>query len=113
MSNLTQEEQILTELKNAGLMGLHPTYFIESLHIFQYNARINGLRKRFNCECKNGLKCCSSEHIVNRRLPNGTTKFFYENTSVNWEEVRQNTIRQRDKDRDKDLIINSSQMALI
>jgi hypothetical protein len=109
MTNLTQEEQILQALKNAGTMGVYPTYIIESLHIFQYSARINGLRKRFNCECKNGVHCCSSEHIINRRLPNGTTKFFYENTSVDWEKKRQEAI----KERDTDPIINSDQMALI
>lgn len=97
MTNLTQEEQILLELKKAGSIGLHPTFIIEVLHIFQYSARINGLRKRFNCECKNGVHCFSSEHIINRRLPNGTTKFFYENTAKDWEKERQDMIKKRDE----------------
>jgi len=107
MTNLTQEEQILLELKKAGSIGLHPTFIIEVLHIFQYSARINGLRKRFNCECKNGVHCFSNEHIINRRLTNGTTKFFYEKTGTDWEKVRQDTIKERDT------IINSDQMALV
>lgn len=85
---------ILVELKRAGIMGLHPTYIIESLHIFQYNARINGLRKRFGCECKNGVHCISEEHIINRRLPDKTTKFFYEKSDRNWEGMRREVIQQ-------------------
>lgn len=93
MNTHTQEETILMELKNAGLMGLHPTYLIESLHIFQYNARINGLRKRFGCECKNGVHCYAEEHIINRRLPDKTTKFFYEKTAREWEKYRQEVVQ--------------------
>lgn len=109
MANLTQEEQILTELKKAGAMGLHPTYIIEVLHIFQYSARINGLRKRFNCECKNGVHCMSDEHIVNKRLGNGTTKFFYENTTKDWEKERQEVIKKRDETP----VITSDQLSFI
>ena len=109
MTNLTQEDRILVELKNAGSMGLHPTFIIEILHIFQYSARINGLRKRFNCECKNGVHCFSNEHIINERLKDGTTKFFYEDASTNWEKVRVDAI----KERDAGPIINSNQLSLV
>ncbi len=98
MIKLTQENAILEELKKAGSMGLHPSCFIEFLHIYQYSARINGLRKRFNCQCKNGVHCVSSEHIINRRLPNGTTKFFYEKSpDINWEGMRKEIIQKRDE----------------
>lgn len=75
----TQEEQILKALKeHEG--GVHPTHFIQRLYIYQYNARINGLRTRFGCECKNGSTYCrANEHIRNKRLKDGTTKFFYRN----------------------------------
>lgn len=109
MTNLTQEDRILTELKKAGSSGLHPTYIIETLHIFQYSARVNGLRKRFNCQCKNGVRCISDEHIVNRRMPGGTTKFFYENTTKDWEKERQEVIRKRDEEP----VINSNQLSFL
>lgn len=109
MTNLTQEDQILLELKKAGSMGLHPTFIIEVLHIFQYSARINGLRKRFNCQCKNGVHCSSDEHIVNKRLPDGTTKFFYENNIIDWEKMRREAI----KERDEVPFISSDQLKLV
>jgi hypothetical protein len=93
MSKLTQEEKILKALKE-NPDGLHPTYFIADLHIFQYSARINGLREQFNCSCKNGYTCVSTEHIINRRLPNGTTKFYYKKTAgPDWEALRQEAIQ--------------------
>lgn len=80
MAALSQEDLILRSLKMAGRAGLHPTYFIETLHIFQYNARINGLRSKFGCSCKNGRKYCGArEHIINFELSNGTTVFEYRN----------------------------------
>jgi len=94
MTNLTQEQLILSELKKAGSMGLHPTYLIESLHVFQYNRAINTIRKWFNCECKNGVHCISEEHIINRRLPDGTTKFFDEKSEREWEKMRVEAIQE-------------------
>lgn len=95
---LTQEDQILTALKrNQG--GLHPTHFIETLHIFQYNARINSLRTRFGCSHKNGnTVCLATEHIINKDMGNGTTLFFYRRTEgVDWKKMREETIEQRDR----------------
>lgn len=75
----TQEEQILKALKEQP-EGVHPTHFIQRLYIYQYNARINGLRTRFGCECKHGsTQCKANEHIRNERQKDGTTKFFYIN----------------------------------
>jgi hypothetical protein len=72
----SQEHKILSALKNHP-EGLHPTFFIMDLKIFQYNARINGLREMFGCECKSGNRCSSEEHIINEKLKNGTTRFVY------------------------------------
>jgi len=94
MTNLTQEQLILSELKKAGSMGLHPTYLIESLHVFQYNRAVNSIRKWFGCECKNGVHCLAEEHIINRRLPDSTTKFFYEKDTKDWEGMRREAIQQ-------------------
>jgi hypothetical protein len=109
MSNLTQEDLILSELKRVGSDGLHPTYIIETLHIFQYNARVNGLRKRFNCNCKNGKHCFSDEHIINKRLPDKTTKFFYENTTKDWEKERQEAVKKMKEEP----VISSDQLSMI
>lgn len=90
---ITQEQKILQALKgHTG--GLHPTYFISDLHIYQYNARINGIRKSFGCECKNGYRCTSREHIINKTLSDGTTLFFYKKTGddVDWEKMRLDVI---------------------
>ena len=92
MNKSTQEEKILTALKECP-DGLHPTFFIQDLFIYQYLARINGLRKRFGCECKNGRDCMATEHIVNKRLTNGTTKFFYKKTAgPDWEGMRKEVV---------------------
>jgi len=100
--NTTQEDQILEALKiNPG--GLHPTYFIRDLFIYQYNARINGLRKRFGCECKNGNRCCASEHIINKRGPNKTTLFVYQKTGgPDWEKMRLDAIKSREEPEKKE-----------
>lgn len=83
----TQEDKILKALKN-NPSGLHPTYFIQDLFVYQYNARINGLRERFGCTHKNGNNYCNAtEHIVNTRLKNGTTLFTYENKKMKRESV--------------------------
>jgi len=95
MSHYTQEDLILDSLRDHP-EGLHPTYFIADLHIYQYSARINGLRKRFNCQCKNGFRCSANHHIINKRLPNGTTKFFYEESGSVMEKYRIETIEKRD-----------------
>lgn len=101
MKTLTQEDQILKALKeNPG--GLHPTYFIRDLFIYQYNARINGLRERFHCSCKNGHFCVATEHIVNKRLPNNTTVFIYKKTvGPDFEKMRIDTINERNKIEEK------------
>ena len=98
---MSQENRILTALK-ACPQGLHSTHFIERLHIFQYNARINSLRTRFGCSHKNGnTVCLAVEHIINKRMENGTTLFFYRKTDktegIDWEKIRKETIEQRDK----------------
>lgn len=93
----TQEKLILDELKRAGTLGLHPTEFITKLGILQYGRAINTIRKWFNCECKHGVHCMAEEHIINRNLSNGTTKFFYEKTPVDWEGMRQEVIQKRNE----------------
>jgi hypothetical protein len=100
----TQAQKILQALKN-NRGGIHPTYIIETLHIFQYNARIHELRKQYGCECKNGYRCSAQEHIVNKRLPNDTTLFVYEKSgeNVDWEALRQDAISKRDNDTDTSL----------
>ena len=100
---LSQEDKILTDLK-AYPQGLHPTHFIETLHIFQYNARINSLRTRFGCSHKNGnTVCVATEHIINKSMPNGTTLFFYRKTAgVDWEKMRVESIEKRDVTPKKD-----------
>lgn len=102
MSNktLTQEEKMLIALKE-NPSGLHPTYFVVDLHVYQYGRAINTLRKGFNCECKNGFRCSAQEHIYNKRMGDGTTKFFYEKSGshVDWEKMRTETIEKlRDKE---------------
>lgn len=94
----SQEDRILTSLKNFP-DGLHPTHFIETLHIFQYNARLNGLRTRFGCSHKNGnTVCLATEHIINKDMGNNTTLFFYRKTEgVDWKKMREETIEQRDR----------------
>ena len=77
-----QALRMLKALKEAGANGLHPTYFIVDLHIYQYNARIYNLRAAFGCTCKNGGYCSAKEHIKNRDQKNGSTKFFYIDDNV-------------------------------
>lgn len=75
---ITQEETILNLLKSKGPEGVYPTELTEGLHITQPLGRVHGLRKRFGCTHKSGKKACSAqEHIENRRIPNGHTKYFY------------------------------------
>ena len=99
MSNLTQEEKILQELKRSGNIGLHPSTLVLSLKILQYNARINGLRQRFGCQCKNGNELCfATEHIRNYDLPDGTTLFKYHvDNSRNWENMRRDAIAKQNE----------------
>lgn len=91
---LTQEEKMLIALKEASPNGLHPTYFVVDLHVYQYGRAINTLRKGFNCECKNGFRCSAQEHIYNKRMSDGTTCFFYEKSGshVDWEKMRKDTV---------------------
>lgn len=78
----TQEQIILKAIQDHP-EGIHPTTLVTETAILQYNARINGLRSRFGCICKNGNSVClASEHILNKRLPNGTTKFFYRRDEI-------------------------------
>lgn len=73
----SQEDTILQALKNAT-EGLHPTYLIQDLHVYQYNRAIHNLRTRFSCTHKNNNTICfASEHIINKKLKNGTTIFLY------------------------------------
>jgi hypothetical protein len=73
----TQAMRILRALKEAGSGGCHPKVFIMDLKIWQYNARIYDLREQFDCHCKHSSICFAKEHIKNKTLSNGTTKFFY------------------------------------
>ena len=76
---MSQEQKILIALqKNPN--GLHPTYFIVDLHIYQYNARIFSIREQFGCIHKNNDICFATEHIINKTMPDGTTKFYYRKT---------------------------------
>lgn len=102
----TQAEKILKALKN-NRNGIHPTYIIETLHIFQYNARIFELRKQFGCECKRGNRCTAQEHIINKRLDNGTTLYRYVKSGefVDWEGMRQEAIRQQELEKEENLAL--------
>lgn len=91
---LSQTQKILEALKDAGREGLHPTYFIVNLHIYQYNARIYELREMFGCECKHSTTCSASEHIRNRDLHDGTTRFYYVNTKEQGKELMRDYARQ-------------------
>lgn len=90
---LSQADEILTALKSHP-EGLHPTYFIESLHIFQYSARIHELRTRFGCTHKNSNTVCfANEHLINKDLQNGTTLFIYNRKNiVDWKKMREETV---------------------
>lgn len=79
---LTQVNKILTELKAAGDSGLHPTYFIETLHIYQYGARISDLRVLMGCSCHHAHRCPGLQHIVNKTMPDGTTRFYYVDDNI-------------------------------
>lgn len=79
---MKQAESILKALKEAGDKGIHPTYIIVNLHIYQYNARIFELRELFGCTHKNGNSCSAKEHIINKTLEDGTTIFVYRNYDV-------------------------------
>lgn len=74
-----QENDVLEAIKSAGTLGIHPTRLIEISHATQPNARINGIRDFFGCTCKHGseIPCTAKEHIRNKRLEDGTTKYFY------------------------------------
>lgn len=93
---LSQTDRILQALKE-NPDGLHPTYFIVTLHIYQYSARLHELRERFNCQCKNGYEFCNAtEHIRNYDLKDGTTLFKYVvDNRINWEKMRQETIKEQ------------------
>lgn len=79
----TQEDIILSALKRESM---HPTTIVAETGILQYNARINGLRKRFGCIHKHGSNACpASEHIINTKLHNGTTLFTYRKDNKNEE----------------------------
>jgi hypothetical protein len=54
------------------------------------NARINGLRKRFGCSCKNNNTICfATEHIINKRLEDNSTVFMYRETKPLLQEYRE------------------------
>lgn len=81
----TQEDRILQLLQD-NPEGLHPTTIVSETGVLQYNARINGLRQRFDCSHKNNNTICfASEHIINKKLKNGTTIFMYEKTKKPWD----------------------------
>jgi hypothetical protein len=89
----SQTIKILEALKDHP-EGLHPTYFIVDLHIYQYNARIHELREMFGCNCKNSNYCSAKEHIKNKDLNNGTTLFIYKkDPEIDWETKRQSLIK--------------------
>ena len=87
---MKQAESILKALKEAGDKGIHPTYIIVNLHIYQYNARIFELRELFGCTHKHSNSCSAKEHIINKTLDNGTTIFIYKNDEAdNFERMKQ------------------------
>ena len=86
----TQKDKILNLLKANGPLGVYPTELTETLHITQPLARINGLREDFGCSHKHGNKACLAiEHIENRRVPNGHTKYFYFTTRRDYNTIIQ------------------------
>ena len=92
---MKSQELLILEALKRNPNGYHPTYFIADLHIYQYNRAIHNLRKMLNCECKNGYRCSAQEHIINKSMPDKTTKFFYERNGQNtdWEKLRHETIQ--------------------
>jgi hypothetical protein len=93
---MSQEDRMLLALKQ-NPEGLHPTFFIVDLHVYQYNRAVNTLRTRFGCSHKNGnTVCLATEHIINKDMGNGTTLFFYRKTEgVDWEKERLETIKKQ------------------
>lgn len=101
---LSQSGEILKALKqHPG--GLHPMFFIESLHIYQYSARIHELRTQFGCQCKNSNDMCfATEHIRNYDLPDGTTLFKYHvDNTQNWENMRVESIAKQNQQKQASL----------
>jgi|GEM_PF-4745043 len=98
---MTQEQRILSILKRHP-EGIHPSTLAFEAKITQYNARINGLRAEFGCECKNGYRCSGQRHIVNERQDDGTTKFFYirSGSDIDWESMRKETVSKINEDED-------------
>lgn len=95
---MTQPERILAALKAAGPEGLYPKYFIEDLHIYQYNSKIYNLRDMFGCECKWKSGCGAKEHIRARDMGNGTHKFYYVNTE---EQLRSSMQKYAEEDKSR------------
>ena len=80
-------------------------FFIESLHIYQYSARIHELRTQFGCQCKNSNDMCfATEHIRNYDLPDGTTLFKYHvDNTQNWENMRVESIAKQNQQKQASL----------
>ncbi|HWY36195.1 MAG TPA: hypothetical protein VNX68_16235 [Nitrosopumilaceae archaeon] len=78
----TQADKILQALRDAGKEGVHPTYFIADLHIFQYTARLHDVRKSIGCDCRHDKRCSNKQHIINKDLHNGTTKYYFVDDEV-------------------------------
>lgn len=92
----TQEDRILDLLKRAE-MGVHPTTIVTETGVLQYNARINGLRTRFNCSHKhNNTICFATEHIINlKNHRNGTSAFFYRKDVVDKNEEHKQWVKKK------------------
>lgn len=103
----TQSQVILEALIEAGANGLHPTYFIADLHVYQYNARIHDLRESFDCNCKHNNSCISDQHIKNKTMPDGTTKYYYvddrQKKADFFEQERINTVSKLEEDKPQTL----------
>lgn len=86
-----QALKVLNVIKSHGEGGVHPTTLIFEAKATQPNARIKEIRDAFGCMHRHSDNCSSQEHIINKRLENGTTVYIYERVGANvdWNKMRE------------------------
>ena len=100
MTNLSkQAQEVLDVIKLHGDLGVHPTTLIFEAKVTQPNARIYDIREAFGCIHRHSDFCTATEHIINKRLSNGTTVYIYKKTpGVDWENERRDAVKKMYKE---------------
>lgn len=92
-----QAKKVLEVIKKHGVVGVHPTTLIFEAGATQPNARIFDIREYFGCTHKHSDVCFATEHIINKRLPNGTTVYVYTQTKSVMEQYYKEHMEEREK----------------